>query len=89
MTGEVYEASKTLSDTVAVQFTTTQTYIKFGVLYCDTQNCYVGDSVAQTFLLEAQTPVDMSKALPLVNVDLSTLYVKAATAGAVVHVVGT
>lgn len=89
MTGEVYEASKTLANTTAVQFTTTQTYLRFGVLYVDTQNCYIGDSAAQTFLIEAATPVDLSKAVPLVNIDLSTLYVKAAVAGAVVHIFGT
>ena len=89
MTGEIYETQITTTDTTAHAVESAQKYLKFGVIYCDTQNCYVGDADNQRFLLEAGTPADMSKALPLVNVDLATLYYKAAVSGAVVHVVGT
>ena len=89
MPGEVYEEQITTSDTTAHAVESAQKYLKFGVIYVDTQNCYIGDKDNQRLLLEACSPVDMSKALPLVNVDLATLYYKAATSGSVVHIVGT
>jgi hypothetical protein len=77
------------SDTSAHKIESTKTYLKFGMVYCDTQNCYIGDINAQSFLLEAASKYDAGKALPLANVDLSTLYVKAAVSGMVLHIVGT
>ena len=89
MAGEVYETQITTSDTNAHAVESAQKFLKFGILYVDTQNCYLGDADNQRFLVNAGSPLDTSKAVALINVDLATLYYKAATSGSVIHIVGT
>jgi hypothetical protein len=86
--GRLYHTEKVLADTNKHPIEDGPVFLKFCVIYCDTQNVYVGDEVEQLFLIEAGSPCDMSKALPLTYIDLSTVYVKAAVSGAILHIVG-
>jgi len=77
-----------LANTNATAVESTHIYLRFGVMYVEAQNCYVGDSEEQAFLLQAASPCEMSRALPLVNTDLSSLFTKATQSGTIVHVIG-
>jgi hypothetical protein len=84
----LYHKTLTLNDTDVHQIESNTTVLHFGLLYVDTQNLYIGDQTDQAFLVEADSPIDLAKAIPLVDVDLKTVYVKAAVSGAVVHIIG-
>lgn len=87
--GDVYTRKITLGHTHPRRIEDNSVALSICWIYTKTQNCFVGNQTEQTFLLKATDEHDSSLGLPLTNVDLSDLYVKAATANAEVHVIGT
>lgn len=87
--GDVYTRKITLGHTHPRRIEDHSIALSICWLYTKTQNCFVGNQSEQNFLLKATNEHDSAYALPLVNVDLADLYVKAATANAEVHILGT
>lgn len=86
--GSVYTRSITLDHTHPRQVEKTTVCLKRCIMYTQTQNAYAGNQTEQTFQMEA-TDVCSAKCLRLTDIDLSTLWVKAAVSGAIIHIFGT
>lgn len=87
--GDVYTRTITLGHTHPRRIEDHSIALSMCWVYTKTQNCYLGNQSEQTYLLKARNEHDSVYALPLVNVDLADLYLKAATANAEVHIIGT
>lgn len=87
--GDVYTRKITLDHTHSRRIEENSVGLSMCWIYTKTQDCYVGNQSEQTYLLKATNEHDSALGLPLVNVDLSDLFVKAATANAEVHIIGT
>jgi len=86
--GDVYIRTITLNHTQARQVEHKHILLKRCVVYSQTQAAYVGNQSEQSFQMDA-TDYCGSKCLRLTDIDLSSLYVKAAVSGAIVHILGT
>ncbi len=87
--GDIYTRTLTLAHIHPRRIEDNSVALSMCWIYTKTQDCYVGNQSEQTYLLKATNEHDSAWGLPLVNVDLSDLYVKAATANAEVHILGT
>lgn len=87
--GDVYARKITLGHTHPRRIEDNSIALSMCWIYTKTEDCYIGNQSEQTYLLKATNEHDSALGLPLVNVDLSDLFVKAATATAEVHIIGT
>jgi hypothetical protein len=87
--GDIFCDTLTLSDTSPKRFVNESTALSMLWVYTATQNAYVGRKGNQDFLLVATANYTSTDALPLVDVDLADIWFRAATAGAVIHAIGT
>jgi len=86
--GDVFADQFTLSDTNPKQPYKNSIPLAMCWIYTSTQNCYLGRLGFQPYLLATTASHSSTYALILANVDLADLWFKAATAGAVVTIIG-
>jgi len=86
--GDVYIRTITLNHTQARQVENKHILLKRGIIYSQAQAAYVGNQSEQSFQIAAADYCS-ANCLKLTDIDLSSLYVKAAVSGAIVHILGT
>lgn len=86
--GAVYTATITLNDTHAYQVEKDRIMLQRVKIYSQTQDAYLGNQSEQNFKLDASDYCG-AKCARMTHIDLSTLYIKAATSGAIIHMFGT
>jgi len=86
--GAVYTATITLNHTHSQQVEKGPVVLQRCMIYSQTQDAYAGNQSEQNFKLDASDYCG-AKCLRMTNIDLSTLYFKAAASGAIIHIFGT
>lgn len=86
--GAIYEEHKYLGDLLATRFTTEPLCLNAALVYVSTQDVYIGNQAGQDFLLDA-TDYFGAKSPRIYDLDVSTLWFRAAVVGATVHIIGT